>query len=268
MAESSEQPISLSDLEGLGIDPEALRDFDLLADGVFKILSENLGFVIPGVLVYDEKEDGLRLVRHTIPASVVRIVNAVLSKDISRTVFSLSEKENIMVRAYLTQEFFTDSTVRKMTLPYITSGVVEQIDKFLNVKMVAAFPMVVAGKSQGVFVFGSRTKSNISQREKEFLTNFSAHVGQYLQTAWLLKQAVEARDSLESHKKDLEKLIKVKQEFLLDVSTLLSGLTSEFGLKEEKREDIKDTLKYLKSLFLLSTSLINKENKSERDQSK
>jgi len=240
-------------------------NFDLLTDAVFKILVHELGFVIPGVLIYDDKKGGLRLVKYRIPSAVVALVSKVLKKEISETVFPLDEKENIMVRAYCSQKPFVDSSVKKMTVPHITSSLVNQIDRLLNVKMVVAFPIIVDGKSRGVFVFGSRTQSDISEMEREFLTNFSEQVGRYLQSAWLFKGAIDDIEILKGQKDKLQKLVNIKRDFLKEVSSLLLGLSDEFDLSEDAKNNITDCVKYLKSLFLLSTPFVEKEDKYSED---
>jgi len=267
MKQSSEQPASLSDLERLGLDPEALVDFDLLADGVFKILKKQLGFTIPSIGMYHEDQKGIRLVKLDVPEGIRKIIKNMTGKELEEHVFYISAKENLMDRSFLEQEIIVEDSVVDLGYPFVARSVGKLVDKFSHITMAVVTPLIAQGKSVGVFAFATSGKTYLSNEEKDFLTTLCNQIATYLKSSWQLKRAVEDKELAVSHNKDLEKLLNLKQEFLLDVSTLLSGLTSEFGLQEEKREDIKDTLKYLKSLFLLSESIANTygQGKTYRD---
>jgi len=267
MEEASDKPISSSDFEQLGLDPEALIDFDLLVDGVFKILKKQLGFTLPSIGMYHEDQKGIRLVKLDVPEGIRKIIKKMTGKELEEHVFYISDKENLMVRSFLEQEIIVVDSVVDLGYPFIARSVGKLVDKFSHITMAVVTPLIAQGKSVGVFAFATSGKTNLSNVEKDFLSNLCNQIATYLKTSWLLKRAVEDKELAVTHNKDLEKLLKLKQEFLLDVSTLLSGLTSEFGLQEEKREDIKDTLKYLKSLFLLSESVANTygQEKTYRD---
>ena len=259
MTESSEQPISLSGFEGLGIDPETLGDFDLLAEGVFKILSENLGFVLHAVVMFDKESDGLRVINNTNHPTVEMILKKFLNKNIDELVFPLSENKNLLVKTYLEQKIVETDSVFYMAYPSIKRHVSNIIDKFIDVDLIVIVPLVVSGGSVGAIGLGLRGQNSFSSLEREFLLDLSNKMAPYFKSTWVLKKALEKNELLRKHKKDLEELVKIKQDFLLDVSDLLSGLTSEFGIQEEKREDIKDALRYLKSLFLLSESVAKRD---------
>lgn len=258
MAESFEQPISLSDLERLGLDPEALVDFDLLVEGVFKILSKNLGFVLPTIGMYYEELQGIKLVKLDVPDGIRKIVKRMTNKELEEHIFYISGRENLMVKSFLDQEIVVCDSVVDLGQPFIPKNVGRMVDKFSKITMAVVAPLIVKKKSVGIFAFATSGKTNLTDDEKDFLMNLCNEIVIYIQTSWLLKRAIEAKESLASQKQDLEKLLKIKLEFLSDVSDLLSSLTSEFGLEEDKKDDIKDTLKYLRSLFLLSESVAKK----------
>jgi len=263
MGDSFEGVNSMSDLEELGLDAEALSDFDLLAEGVFKILSDNLGFVLHSVGMYDPGSDGIRIINDTNHPRVNKILYKFSQKNLDNFVFPLAERDNLIVRSYLEQKMFVRDSVLELAYPVIASPAAKLINKFLNLSMVVVLPLVVKGKSVGVFGFGSRDKKELSLLEKDFLVNLSNRMAPYFKSAWFIRGVLEKNESLIKYKSDLEEFIKVKQDFLHDISDLLSSLTSEFGIKEDTRHDIQDALKYLKSLFLVSHSISKRYEEDE-----
>lgn len=239
--------ISLAELSG-----DKFNDFDFLGDKLLDIVSKNLGFSVPSILMFDEHANGLRITKYRSPLSIDKVVELAIGRTISDLVFPISCKRNIFVDAFVTKNIRVTSTVRDMVVPFFENKFVAIFDRLLDVKMMAVVPIVVDAKSVGVLVFGSKTKHEISIVEIKFLDVLSKQLGHYLKHAWILHSLTKKNEIIVNENARLNQLLALNKNAIRDVSELLTGLLEPLEIPDVQKNIIQSHIEYLQSIYLIS----------------
>jgi len=254
---------SLEPISQLEFPPEALGDFDLLAEGIFDVVSEKLGFLMLSISMYDKNIKGIRTVKTNAPSSVIKLIEKILGKKIYDVPIYVSDKDNLLMRSFIDKEIYVSKGVEPIARPYLSKIVATVIDKLLNVKAIVVVPITILGKSYGVFCFGSKSQDTLSKTEKFFLSNLSEQIGAYLRTSWVLKNAIEGNKKLVDSLANLQEVLDLKKKFLSDVHCLLIELRDNSLVNNIQKENIKCCLDYLQALFLLDNPSIEGVDRSQ-----
>lgn len=253
-----EEKQGLIDLDFFKLKPEYLGDFDVLSERILDIISEQLGFVVPSVIMYDKHVCGFRVVNYRIPGGIEMVVERAIGKSISDIVFPLEAKNNLFVRAYTSRSIQIAYSVADMVIPVLPTKHVRIFDKLLNVRMMAVVPIIVDNACLGVFGFGSRNKSDLTDIEKHFLRNLSQQIGHYLKHAWIIKMLIEQNRYASEKNERLQSVLKLNQESIKSLYGVLDKVSRELELSSEDISEIEEHLRYLRSLSLLG-EYINKK---------
>jgi hypothetical protein len=241
----------------LGLDffqlkPEALSNFDALSEKILDIITNELGFIVPSVIMYDKSLQGLRIINYRLPGGIETVVNKALGRNITDIVFPLSAKKNLFVRTYLSKTIHLTDSVRDMVVPVLHPRNIKIFDKLLGAKMMAVVPILVDNSCIGVFGFGSKSHINLSDLEKYFLQNLSQQIGHYLKHAWIIKMLLEKTNSEVIQNERLQRVLAMNQESIESLYKVLAEISNRLALPAADIQKIQSQLDYLRSLSLLS----------------
>lgn len=250
----------------LDLDAKALGDFDLLAEGIMRVLTQGLNYKIPSVVMYDKDFSGLRIIKYWLPKSIESIVDVTLGKSIDRLVFPLTASDNLFVKVYNSKTIEIRSSVEELCTPYLPRLISRQIDHILKMKMVAIVPIIIAQETIGTFAFGSDRSSDLSETERHFLTNMADQMGSYLVTTWALKNTITQNKLLAEQNTDLKNLLDIKQGLLKSFAAFIDTISPQLGSNDTKGK-MKAYTNYMKSLCLLADSKTESQGNDEHNKS-
>ncbi|OGG04941.1 hypothetical protein A2Z33_06625 [Candidatus Gottesmanbacteria bacterium RBG_16_52_11] len=201
-------------------------DFNVVVQKVVdSVLTElgylQLGYRIVVLALIDEDSQTLRRVSisQTAEARKALEVTPVPFKDI---VIPFTETDNQCIkvmkenRPYITHDWFD------ILRPCYSKEDARQVQTIVGIKTSMVYPVTYHGKTQGVMIFSLvKSESEIMEREKEIIRNFTDIVGLAVQHSKLYttldnttKKLKELNDKLQSANTQLQELDKLKDEFV------------------------------------------------------
>lgn len=251
MGEGDSIELKLPNLDFFRLEPGVLSNFNILSEKILDIITEQLGFIAPSVIMYDKSVQGLRVINYRIPGGIETVVRGTIGRKISDLVFPLTAKENLFVRAYLNRSIYLADSVREMAAPLLHPRAVQVIDKLLAAKMVAVVPIVVDNICIGVFGFGSRVRNDLTAVEKFFFQNLSQQIGHYLKHAWIVRMLIEKSNHQLTQNERLNKILTINRDSIKNLYAELATASDRLEISPESSTRIKEHLSYLQSLCLL-----------------
>lgn len=172
----------------------------------------------------------------------------------SETIVPLSAKDNMIIKAYKENKIVQTHNYRSITDPVTSNKQSSILRALTKSKKFVAVPISTKGNVLGVYLFGLEENRKLTSEEEKFLFDISHSVAGYLYSIWQLEQG---NSKMKERVENLEKLHEIKNNFFQDMYGLLENLDDQFLVDDETKQRIKDTMQYMKSLYLMD-EIVNK----------
>lgn len=240
---------------------EELGNFDLLVEGIFKILSEQLGFVQPCLVWFDKKNERLQVVKNNSHPLVNAILKKFLGRGINDIYFPIFYGENAFVKTFKEQKINFAKSTYELAVPTMTKTVTNVVDRVIGLKIIILVPLIFETKSVGVLAFGSKEKATLNEKELHSLSLLGTSFANYLSVFWdAPENSFHSPENIAGNKL----LLNLDKEFLLNVGELLKELGHLQGASNEVNEVIKENIDYLNSLVLIHESIEGNEQNNSK----
>ncbi len=264
---SQAKPQETIEVPSIDFSAHELGNFDMLVEKVFHVLKSSFGFQTPSVLLYEPQTNSLKVVRFLIPRGIEVLVKKTIGKKISEIEFSLEEKDNAFVKAFMSKSIYISDSVGEMAIPFFNTKAITVFDTLLNLKMAVVVPIKKENKIIGLFGFSSSDKSTLTNQERLLLETFASEVGVYLEKLWQMKCLKREKNQLLSSHHQIKEYVKINAEFLKEIDKVILGMKKEFHLSESKAKEVDESLKYLRSLLLISDKYQKQDNHDKKRKS-
>lgn len=246
-------------------------NFDEATKQVVNIILTELGYINVGYEVIvltmrDDKSQGLRRIAISNTEAAGRFLQAT-PIPFSDIIIPFTANENLSIRAINERKMFTTKNVSDVLVPAIPKEWVDNFQHTLGIKASIVYPLIAKDKVLGSLVFSlSKDKESITDEEWAVLDSFVGAAGIALDNALLFRSLNETTRELQLANEKLEKLDKVKDEFVSlashELRTPMTVIKSYIWLLlEGKTGEITEKQKeYLERTYTSTNRLIDMVN--------
>lgn len=196
-------------------------DFTQVVQRIVDSLALELGYLQRGYRIVvlalaDEEQKVLKRVSMSqTPAAEAAMGAGVMSFD--QIVIPFEHRENYCIQTYLDQQVRATDDWKDILTPPMTADQARHLQQICRIKNSLIYPVAIKGKSIGILIFSfslEKDAQSLSQEERDILRGFAEVVALAIHDARLYEQLAETTRNLDAANKRLEKLDKLKDEFV------------------------------------------------------
>lgn len=209
----------LSSTERLEIQIKAMGDISTSVAGVSDlgaVLSLTVEKIIGGwglkmPSIYLIENDFLGLQAFKVPKAILKTVEASIGGRVYEKVgYSLSEGENILVKAINKGEILEATSLYDFVRPVISNGAASILQRVMGLKVMMAIPLQIKGDVFGVMAVSSVDKS-ISDLDKKGIEAIANQISIAIYNARLFSRVQKQVEQLDAKSKDLQSLFEMSK---------------------------------------------------------
>jgi len=228
-----------------------------------------------GILIlYDRKKEIIYPYVLT-ESEIVKKAKKLLSKSLTEHVENINEVDNLVIKTVKTKEMQIGNKLEDFIFPAVNKRICRLIQKIVRAKSFISIPIFSSGRVIGSIVFvGTKSESEITQRDKDILFGFSSHIGATIENAQLYEQTEKQikalsilNENLRMANIRLKELMEIKNEFLHITShqlrtplTTIRGMISMWHSGDFDNLSEKEKKKMLQRIYISSERLNNITN--------
>jgi len=179
----------------------------------------------------------------------------------------LSAKENITIQAILKNKVRTTTSLYDILRPTLSPENAEKVQQAMGTKFSIITPLSARGRVIGVLIVSmGKTEDMVTVYEKEMIERFTEGVGIALDNAYLVEELKKNTEELSKANQQLQKLDKLKDEFISIVShelrTPMTAIRSyAWMVLHDKTGPLTEKMReYLNRVYISTERLINLVN--------
>jgi signal transduction histidine kinase len=150
-------------------------------------LGQNLGYKFPAIFLLDAKGEKLVTAKIGVKESFEKLIKRFFHKEVKEIFFSMSEKDNILVRSVREGVLLKTNDLYEFTQPFISRLQTSVMKRALNTELMIAVPLLLQNKAVGV-LGASYKKKEITNDEISVLQTFANQISIAIYNAQLFSR--------------------------------------------------------------------------------